>query len=123
MISVGLINTVGLIVVAVFVGVDVYLATDKIKGNTWSEVIRSWGTLTLVVPWLWGILGGHFFHPFMVKVNPVIQKPGNFALLIWLSCVITMLGFAMSRADVSTIPFMLVALALGIVAGVFLWPV
>ncbi|MCG8433991.1 MAG: hypothetical protein MJA83_08170 [Gammaproteobacteria bacterium] len=43
---------------------DVILATDDIRGNTWSEIIRTWSSHTVLVPWIAGVLAGHLFHPF-----------------------------------------------------------
>jgi len=49
----------------VIVGFDIYLATDSIKGNTYSARIRQWGRKWKWFPYVislgFGALTGHFF--------------------------------------------------------------
>jgi succinate dehydrogenase hydrophobic anchor subunit len=62
-------NTVTAIIMAVFVvafiGVDVYLAFDKRKGNTYSERLRAWAKvwppLRLLISFGMGLLCGHWY--------------------------------------------------------------
>ena len=54
-----------IIAVAAFIGLDIYLATDSIIGNTWSEIIRGadrrhpW--FAYVTCFSFGLLVGHWF--------------------------------------------------------------
>ena len=115
-------SILGLIIVGILIGWDVYLLFDKIPRNTWSEVLRLWGLKTLIVPWAWGGLGGHFFH-FLKKSRPAIEQPGNIVLLIWLSVLVALISLGLTRAGIDTTYFMLVAFLLGTVTWMFLWPV
>jgi hypothetical protein len=69
----------GLTIVAAAIGIDVYLALDGLKGNTWSEMIRSMAYVSTFIPWVWGVLAGHFFHP---EWQPWLKLPAGMALLI-----------------------------------------
>lgn len=40
---------------------DVLPATNAVDGDTISEVIRRWGREWIVLPYIWGGLGGHFW--------------------------------------------------------------
>jgi succinate dehydrogenase hydrophobic anchor subunit len=61
--------TVTAIIMAVFVvsfiGVDIYLAVDKVSGNTYSERMRAWAKvwppLRLIVAFGMGMLCGHWW--------------------------------------------------------------
>jgi len=61
--------TVTTIIMAVFVvsfiGVDIYLAVDKVSGNTYSERMRAWAKvwppLRLIVAFGMGMLCGHWW--------------------------------------------------------------
>ena len=48
-----------------FIGVDIYLAVDKVAGNTYSENLRRWGKLwpplRLMVAFGMGMLCGHWW--------------------------------------------------------------
>lgn len=51
--------------VVAFIGVDVYLAVDKVAGNTYSERMRVWARvwppLRLMVAFGMGLLCGHWW--------------------------------------------------------------
>jgi hypothetical protein len=52
------------LIVAVSIGLsayDVLPATNAVDGDTISEVIRRWGREWVVLPYIWGGLGGHFW--------------------------------------------------------------
>jgi hypothetical protein len=57
------------LVVALFVlllaavGWDIYLTTDAIEGNTFSELLREYGMKTPFFPWVFACLAGRWFHP------------------------------------------------------------
>ena len=62
-------NTATAIIMAVFVlsfiGVDIYLAVDKVSGNTYSERLRAWAKvwppLRLIGCFAMGVLAGHWW--------------------------------------------------------------
>ena len=76
------------------IGFDIYFALDGVAGNTWSEMIRKLGSVLVFIPWAWGGLGGHFFHP---NWKPVLQSPNNFAALIWLSVAVSVIGVSIMK--------------------------
>lgn len=55
-----------LCVTLMIVGLDVVWATDSIDGNTVSRVLRNWGLTLPVVPYIWGVLSGHFWGGFEI---------------------------------------------------------
>lgn len=107
-------TAVGLIILVLIVW-DVFLAADDIGGNTWSELLRSAGKWTPVVPWLGGVVMGHWFHP-KEKSTPIVTPPGNAFVLIWFTFVVALLGL------ITTVPTW-VPVPLGALAGALLWPV
>lgn len=40
---------------------DIYLMTDSKEGNTISEIMRRLGSKSKLVPFLWGLLMGHWW--------------------------------------------------------------
>jgi cytochrome c biogenesis protein CcdA len=62
-------NTATTIIMAVFVlafvGVDLWLAVDKVSGNTYSERLRAWAKIwppvRLIVAFGMGLLCGHWW--------------------------------------------------------------
>ena len=106
--------------IAALIGLDIYLAVDGLPGNTWSEIIRTWAKATPVIPWACGVLTGHFFHP-VDNLEPVLARPGNIAMLVWLTVTVALFGVAMSRAGNPVPPWAVVLPAA--VAGALLWPV
>lgn len=54
-----------LIVGCVVIGIDIFLALNGVKGDTYSEVIRAWARrrlwLVMLVCFAMGTLAGHFF--------------------------------------------------------------
>ena len=111
----------GILILATIIGLDVYFLLDGVKGNTWSEIIRKLGFILVLVPWIWGGLGGHFHHP---NWKPIIQPPGNIALLIWFSLLVTIVGGAIMKSSwpyAHWVPFITFFIAAVVVGK--LWPV
>lgn len=108
----------GLILLSVIIGLDVYFATDAIKGDTWSEMIRKLSHLTTLIPWAWGVLAGHFFHP---NLKPLLKFPNNIALLVWLTVATTIIGSFFIREYHS--PWLsLIIMFVAVFVGAKLWP-
>ncbi len=105
---------VGAIIVILIVW-DIFLAVDGIGGNTWSELLRNAGLATPVVPWLGGVVMGHWFHPFE-HAEPLITPPGNALALVALTLLVVLVGFATNVPTWVPVP-------LGGAAGAVLWPV
>lgn len=111
---------IGLSLVAALIGVDIYLATDSVIGNTWSELLRAWSLTTPLGPWAIGALSGHFFHP-INNFQAVLGQPNSIALLVWLTALVGMIGLIAFRAG-TPIPGWTVMVP-AFIAGWLLWPV
>lgn len=59
------------IVVAVLVLWDVFVAVTPEEGDTISEIIRDYGSRHPVLPFGFGVLSGHFFWPAKTKLHGV----------------------------------------------------
>lgn len=94
--------------------VDIVFATDRVRGNTWSEVIHHWGGKVPVIPWTWGVLLGHFFGRGMVPA-PFTAQAG-IALLVWATVVVQLVGMSLGVHP-------LISGLIGIVAGAVCWAV
>lgn len=110
----------GLILVGILVGLDIWFACDTREGNTWSEIIRSWARDTPLVPWVCGVLTGHFFHP-VDDMEPVLGTLPSIAFLVWITFVVGMVGAVFHRLGNPIPPWL--PLLPGAVVGALLWPV
>lgn len=115
-----IVSIIGGVVVIFLIGFDIYLAADKVSGNTWSEILRTWAVVTPVIPWACGVLSGHFFHP-IENLKPVLGTQSSITLLIWLTCVVGIIGLGLDRAGYPVPPWIVFLPAL--VVGSLLWPV
>lgn len=109
---------VGIFLIIAFLGYDVHLALDGVPGNTWSEIARKFGTISTVLPFIWGILAGHFFHPDSLR-SPFNPTSG-FLLLLWVTLFVGLVGI-LCRSFWHSVPPWL-PLVPGFVAGWLLWP-
>lgn len=118
------ISLVGWVLVGLIVLCDVWLAADGRDGNTWSELMRTYGRTHLILPWLCGTLIGHLFY---TRDNPRLW--GNLSLqqgsslIFWFSAIFFLVGIVafQKKLNVPSIFMTLTAFA-GIGAGHFLWP-
>jgi hypothetical protein len=108
--------TVGILVFIIIMA-DVFLATNKLKGDTWSEIIRHWALYIPAIPFSFGYLMTHWFG--LNPRGPFFGQPSSAILLAWLTIAISMIGFACHKLGISIHP--LIMLSLGGVAGYFLW--
>lgn len=119
---VSIVIILGLIIVAAIIGFDILFAVDQVKGNTWSEIIRFFAKTTPMVPWICGVLSGHFFWPAALgKYIPLLGQPSSIALLIWTGCTLGIIGLGLTKTGM--IFPLWIAFIIGIVGGVLLWPV
>ena len=110
-----------ILVLLYILGSDVIFLMDGVEGNTYSELIRKAGGIITFIPWAWGGLGGHFFH---AGWGQIIKSPSNIAIMCWLSVVITILGWGLTKSGFvysNWIPY--ASFLLGSVAIGRLWPV
>lgn len=120
MISVKTAIIIGVSLLAVLLGLDVYLAADGIKGNTWSEILRMWSKKTTIISWIYGGLGGHFFH-WWNHDKALLGQPNSVVLLVWLTVVAAMVGVAALKMGHPIPPWAMLVPAF--FAGALLWPV
>ncbi len=99
----------------VLIVIDIFLAVDDVAGNTWSELLRSAAKRTPVVPWLGGLVMGHWFHPYD-RAEPWIDPPGNWMVTLLLTLLVAVLGFFVVVPPWVPVP-------MGAVLGALLWPV
>lgn len=103
---------------------DVLLLDDGIAGNTWSELMRTYGRAQWVLPWLCGVLIGHLFHQ-ADEAQPAgnLTAPEAYNAMFWLTVIVLIIGSALSVSGgaVPEVAMTLVA-ALGCAAGYALWP-
>jgi len=105
---------------AVAIGLDVWLAADDVPDNTWSELLRLAAYETPVLPWVCGVLMGHWFHP-KDGFQAVLGQPRSIALLIWFTWALFVIGLAVSSLGLPIPPW--IPVVPGLVAGALLWPV
>lgn len=102
---------------------DIFVATNKIPNSvdTISGRMRIWGKKTLLFPWLWAVLFGHFWGP---KVR-LMSHLNGILTLVFLTGLVLVAGILMRGEGETTItswPLFFAILNLGAVAGAFLWP-
>jgi len=111
--------TVGLI------GWDVFVAFNKIPNSidTISGRMKAWGKQTILLPWLWAGLFGHFWGP--IRAGQLLPMKTGLPLLLFLTWGVLLLGTVLRHYEItitsSWILFFLI-LNLGAVAGASLWP-
>jgi hypothetical protein len=102
---------VAICITLIIVIFDIVLAVDGHKGNTISEIIRYWSNKILILPFAWGVLMGHFWHP----MNWYPPQPTGVAILSWVAIFVWIVAYSIG------VPPIAVGMV-GIVAGVILWP-
>lgn len=109
-------HIIGILMVVLFLGIDVYLASDHVPGNTWSEIAHYLGILSPFLPWCWGFLAGHFW-PYN-GYRPFNHTNGIF-VLVWLTWTIVVLGLGCRQAGYPIPPWL--PLIPAYFAGWMLW--
>jgi hypothetical protein len=123
--SVRTINRIGWALVFLLALYDVRLALDNIDGNTWSELMRSYGQRHLVLPWLCGVLVGHLFHH-KDNLKPLgnLDSQSAYTLIFWLSAIFLVISVGMHYLSRSVPDYVMTIVALlGFLAGHFVWPI
>lgn len=110
---IGAVLFVGLIVV------ELWGASDTLPGNTVSEWIRSLSRRAAVVPWAFGVLIGHWFHP-VDGLDPLFGRRGTW-VLIGLSVALFIASIVFRNQRSLWQPW--IWAVAGAIAGSLLWPV
>jgi hypothetical protein len=84
-------SVVAAAVTLALIGADIVWATDHVRGNTLSEVIRYWGERYKLIAFAWGGLGMHFFHGASWWALP---RQHGIPALLWCTCVAEVLALA-----------------------------
>ena len=107
-----------LVLIAVIIVVDLFLAFNDTEGDTISNVIRDWAYRRFfVLSWVWGVLAGHLF---LTSVGPILSPSAAILVLLGLTLVLFLAGFFYT--DLVGAPVHVVLLVVGAVAGYLLWP-
>lgn len=118
----GLITIIAIVAVAVGLIVwDIIVATNKIPNDvdTISGRMRIWGKKTLLLPWAWAVLFGHFWGPKAYLAPHKFTVP----VLILLTGLVVLYGTLTRNGETtSSWPLFFTILNLGALAGALLWP-
>lgn len=116
--SVMAVKVISLITAACIVAFNVYLTFDSNPTNSLSEIVRSSSPFIPIIAWIYGFLGGHWFHP---GNQPVFGFWTGFFII--LAITIGIQAFArqfypqgISYGAITSLFF------LGFLAGAHLWP-
>jgi hypothetical protein len=110
-----------LFVVVGLIGWDIVVAANKIPNSvdTISGRMRIWGSKTLLIPWVWIVLFGHFYGP---KTH-LMQHKISIPILLVLTAIVVFVGTLMNKGETTVSwPLFLVILNVGAIAGAVLWP-
>lgn len=113
------ITAIVLIVVGVgLVAIDIPLALNDVSGDTISEVLRYAGRRVPVIPYAWGVLGGHFWAGVDTGMGPWVEL----RITLWSLWVVGILSIWWYYNDYQLGPWSGVGVILvGILVGCFLW--
>ena len=106
------IGTIALVAVPAY---DIWAATNDATGDTISNVMASLTRYAPVLPYWWGIAGGHMF----ATAPPLLDVGGRVALLVWSSWLIMLLCWG-GHVDVSQRWHVVALLAAGVLVGALL---
>jgi hypothetical protein len=96
---------------------DVVPATNSVSGDTISEMLRAWSRSWLVIPYVWGLLAGHFF----LGTTAVEHDAGTTISLwtVWVVFVVSL--YAWQSGYEGNVYVQLALLAAGTAVGHVFW--
>lgn len=106
---------VGAIALVAVPAYDIWAATNDATGDTISNVMASLARYVPLLPFWWGIAGGHMF----ATAPPVLDVGGRVAVLVWSSWLIMLLCWG-GHVDVSRRLDVVALLVAGVVLGALL---
>jgi len=108
--------TIAVIIMAttILVGWDIVVALNDVKHDTISRVLQAWAFEFPVIPFLWGILGGHWFWP---RKTALIGPEYSFVFVM----VVVLIVLLLSPIIKNVLP-MPIWCVLGFVIGHYFWP-
>jgi hypothetical protein len=110
------------LVSAILVGWDLFVATNKVKGDTISEILQQIGQSHPFVPFAFGVLLGHFFW----VGEPALVPWQQVAALLCSSFVCFLVDFLYIRGFVDALCILyhqpIIISLFGILCGRIIWP-
>lgn len=117
------IKTTIIVIIAVtllLIGYDIAVYTNSVDNSldTLSGRMRLWGMTTPLLPFAWGVLGGHFWGSF--HAGQFIPSKAGIALLVFVAWSVIVAGIIAKNENIHISPWMM--LIPGIIVGAVLWP-
>jgi hypothetical protein len=121
-------NIVFVVIALAAVAYDVWLTTDKIEGNTFSELLRADMMVTPIIPWVLAFMAGRWFHPWQKEsearwISSNVPDATTLFYAALLTCAVAIAGavYKQIRGSEHFIPPWIVIL-FGLVAGATVAP-
>ena len=116
--SVLAVKIISLIIAAGIIGFNVYLTFDGNPSNSLSEIVRSSVPRIPIITWIYGFLGGHWFHP---GNEPIFGFWPGFFIIMAITLGIQVFARyyypeGLTYGAITSLFF------LGFIAGAHLWP-
>ena len=112
-----------IVVTVLLVAFDIFLGWPGKENRvyTFSYVISEWARVTPFIPYVYGILAGHFFWTID---NPVIKLPSCYYVLGYSAIVIIAIGLVLRYFGLTiSQPTSLAVMTLGVFIGHYLFPI
>lgn len=95
------------VVTALIIGFDIWLYNNGVPHDTISAVFKHWAILTPFIPYVWGVLAGHFFWG---RVTPIIPNPSAPIVLGWSGIVMILIGIGLRYFAITVNPILFVVI-------------
>ena len=100
---------------------DVFLSANAMRGDTWTEVLRTWGRAQSFVPYALAAVLGHVASPW-VGASPIPLGFGaRFAIVIGVGSVLALVSWMGRRASGANLIPPWAAAATGLCMGGVFW--
>jgi len=116
--SVFTVKLITLIATMLLAAFNIYLTFDNNPSNSFSEIARSTSRTMPILPWIYGFIGGHWFHPGLV---PALGFWTGFLVILLITITIQIVASQLYPQGISY-QTMTTTFIAGIAAGMVLWP-
>jgi len=108
-------------VTVMLIGYDVVMVVNDVSNrfDTISGRMRIWGLTAPFVPFVWGILGGHFFGPKLLTTQLGMSHLAGIVLMVAAGWIVLIGGIIAKHEGVSIAPWIM--LIPGILIGAICW--
>lgn len=103
----------------VWIAWDVFVAGNDVVGDTESEVILDWSIEYRALPFVFGVLGGHWFWP---RPEAKQYRPALYWSLFAATFLIFTIMLVLPEMARIVLPHPLLAVLVGIPIGHYMWP-